>query len=79
MWIRPQESNGDSKLSAKTTFNCCFCRNIVYIGKDRADKNFGVLEQYKMPIGQGLIIDTSDRIFPLNRDAWYCPVGMIGL
>ena len=49
------------------------------IGKERADKNFGVLKQYKMPIGQGLIIDTSDRLFPLNRDTWYCPVGMIGL
>ena len=49
------------------------------VGKDRADKNFGILEQYKMPIGTGLIIDTSDRIFPLNRAAYYCPVGMIGL
>ena len=49
------------------------------IGKDKADKNFSVLEQYKMPIATGLIIDTSDRLFPLNRDAYYCPVGMIGL
>ena len=49
------------------------------IGKDRADKHFRVLEQYKMPIAAGLIIDTSDTVFPLNRDAWYCPVGMIGL
>ena len=49
------------------------------IGKDRADKNFGVLKQYKLPIGPGLIIDTSDKMFPLNRDVWYCPVGMIGL
>lgn len=49
------------------------------IGKDRASKNFKILEQYKMPIATGLIIDTSDRVFPLNRDAYYCPVGMIGL
>lgn len=49
------------------------------IGKDKADKNFKVLEQYKMPIATGLVIDTSDRIFPLNRDTYYCPVGMIGL
>ncbi|MCR4764264.1 MAG: ATP-binding protein [Lachnospiraceae bacterium] len=49
------------------------------IGKDKADKNFKILEQYKMPVETGLIIDTSDKIFPLNRNAYYCPVGMIGL
>ncbi|MBQ7563481.1 MAG: ATP-binding protein [Lachnospiraceae bacterium] len=49
------------------------------IGNDKSDKNFRILEQYKMPIAVGLIIDTSDKIFPLNRDAYYCPVGMIGL
>ena len=49
------------------------------IGKDKADKNFNVLEQYKMPIETGLIIDTSDKLFPLNENAYYCPVGMIGL
>ena len=45
----------------------------------RADKNFRILEQYKMPIATGLIVDTSDKVFPVNRDAYYCPVGMIGL
>lgn len=49
------------------------------IGKDKADKNFKILEQYKMPIETGLIIDTSDKVFPLSRNAYYCPVGMIGL
>ena len=49
------------------------------IGKDKADKNFNVLEQYKMPIATGLIIDTSDKVFPLNRNTYYCPAGMIGL
>lgn len=49
------------------------------IGKDKADKNFKILEQYKMPIATGLIIDTSDKLFPLNRETYYCPVGMIGL
>ena len=49
------------------------------IGKDKANKNFRILEQYKMPIAPGLVIDTSDRLLPLNREAWYCPVGMIGL
>ena len=49
------------------------------IGKDKADKNFKILEQYKMPIETGLIIDTSDKLYPLNRDTYYCPVGVIGL
>lgn len=49
------------------------------VGKDKADKNFKILEQYKMPIATGLVIDTSDRVFPLNKDTYYCPVGMIGL
>ena len=49
------------------------------IGKDKADKDFKILEQYKMPVATGLIVDTSDRLFPLNREAYYCPVGMIGL
>lgn len=49
------------------------------IGRDKADKNFRILEQYKMPVETGLIIDTSDKIFPLNREAYYCPVGMVGL
>ena len=49
------------------------------IGKDKADKNFKILEQYKMPIETGLIIDTSEKLYPLNRDTYYCPVGMIGL
>ena len=49
------------------------------IGKDKADKNFDILKQYKMPIATGLIIDTSDKVFPMNKDAYYCPVGMVGL
>ena len=49
------------------------------IGRDKADKNFRILEQYRMLVSTGLIIDTGDGIFPLNRDAYYCPVGMIGL
>ena len=49
------------------------------VGKDKADKNFKILEQYKLHIATGLIIDTSDKVFPLNKDTYYCPVGMIGL
>ena len=49
------------------------------IGNEKADKNFHILDQYKMPIGKGLIIDTSDKLMPLNKDVYFCPVGMIGL
>ena len=49
------------------------------IGKDNANKNFNILDQYKMPVATGLIIDTGESILPLNRNAYYCPVGMIGL
>jgi predicted AAA+ superfamily ATPase len=49
------------------------------IGKDKADKNFQILNQYNMPVEVGLIIDTSDKVFPLNRNAYYCPVSLIGL
>jgi len=30
-------------------------------------------------LDKGLIIDTGESILPLNRNAYYCPVGMIGL
>lgn len=49
------------------------------IGRDKANKNFDILKQYKMPIENGLIIDTSEHLFPLNENAYYCPVGMIGI
>lgn len=49
------------------------------IGRDKADKNFCILVQYQMPIATGLIIDTGERLIPLNRDAYCCPVSMIGL
>ncbi len=58
-----------------------FLRNSIKrgIGKDNANKNFSILDQYKMPVATGLIIDTGETILPLNRNAYYCPVGMIGL
>ncbi|MBR6020256.1 MAG: ATP-binding protein [Lachnospiraceae bacterium] len=49
------------------------------IGRDKADKNFSILEQYKLPIATGLVIDTGDALYPLNKNVYYCPVGMIGI
>ena len=42
-------------------------------------KNFKVLEKYHMNIGTGLIVDTCDRMRPLNENAWYYPVSILGM
>ena len=42
-------------------------------------KNFNVLAKYHMDIGNGLIIDTCDQIRPLNENAWYYPVSILGM
>ncbi len=42
-------------------------------------KNFGVLKKYNMPISTGLIIDTCDKIRPLNEEIYYYPAGLIGM
>jgi hypothetical protein len=42
-------------------------------------KNFKVLEKYHMNIGTGLIIDTCDRMRPLNENAWYYPASILGM
>ena len=47
--------------------------------KTKANKSFSVLNKYKTKIGTGLIIDTSDKLFPLNENVYFCPVGMIGI
>jgi len=42
-------------------------------------KNFKALEKYKMPIGTGLVIDTCDKIRPINEEAYYYPVFQFGM
>ncbi|MBQ7503652.1 ATP-binding protein [bacterium] len=42
-------------------------------------KHFSVLKKYKMNIRQGLIIDTCDRIRPVNEEAYYYPISLLGL
>ena len=42
-------------------------------------KNFRLLEKYHMNIGTGLIIDSCDRMRPLNENAWYYPVSILGM
>lgn len=45
----------------------------------KATKNFSVLEKYKMPIAPGLVVDTCEKIRPINENAFYFPVWEIGL
>ncbi len=42
-------------------------------------KNFKVLSKYNKPILKGLVIDSCERIFPINEDVYYCPISLIGL
>ena len=41
------------------------------------DKNFQVLEKFKMKIQPGLILCMSDELIPYNREVWYCPVSIL--
>ena len=43
----------------------------------KPNKNFSVLEKYKMPIKTGFIIDTTDRIRPINENVYAVPVGLV--
>jgi len=42
-------------------------------------RNFKVLEKYKVPVGTGLVIDTCDKIRPINENAYYFPVFQLGM
>ena len=41
------------------------------------DKNFAVLEKFGMQVMPGLILCMADELFPLNRNAWLCPITKI--
>lgn len=41
------------------------------------NKNFGVLDKFGKYIKPGLIICMADELFPINKNAWYCPIGLI--
>lgn len=42
-------------------------------------KRFTILKKYKKDINVGLIIDSSDKVFPINDEVYYCPIDLIGL
>lgn len=43
------------------------------------NKNFKVLEKYNKTINTGLVIDSSNKVFPINDKVYYCPIDIIGL
>ncbi len=49
------------------------------IAPSQPTKNFSVLQKYKQDIQPGLIIDTCEKIRPINEAAWMYPVYLLGL
>ena len=47
------------------------------INPTKPNKNFNVLEKYKMNIKPGLIIDTCDKIRPINVNAYHYPAFLV--
>ena len=47
------------------------------IAPSNPSKNFKVLEKYGKVIHTGLIVDTCDKIRPLNENAYYVPISLI--
>lgn len=41
------------------------------------DRNFSVLNQFGMEIAPGLILCMADELFPIHRNTWLCPIGLI--
>ncbi len=41
--------------------------------------NFKKLEKYNKQINTGIVIDSSDKVFPINNNVYYCPLDIIGL
>lgn len=42
-------------------------------------KNFSCLNKYNKKINIGLVIDSSDKVFPINDNVYICPLDIIGL
>lgn len=47
------------------------------INHSKPDKNFNVLKKYNYPIQKGFIIDTTDKVRPINENVYSLPVGLI--
>lgn len=49
------------------------------IAPSNPTKNFNALDVYKKNIKTALVIDSCDRLFPVNDNAWYCPVSLLSV
>ena len=49
------------------------------IEPSRPTKNFESLLIFKKPIKTGLVVCSADRVRPINKNAYYCPVSLISL
>lgn len=49
------------------------------INRVSPQKSFRFLQKYNKKILNGLIIDSCEKIKPLNNEIYYCPISMIGL
>ena len=49
------------------------------IAPSQPTKNFSVLQKYQQTIQPGLVIDTCEKIRPINEAAWMYPVSLLGL
>ena len=43
------------------------------------DKNFDVLKKYGKKVFTGIVIDSKEKIFKINNNAYEIPIGLIGL
>ena len=41
------------------------------------DKNFSVLNKFKLNVKPGIIICLADEFIPYNKNCWYCPISLI--
>lgn len=41
--------------------------------------NFDFLKKYNKTVMTGLVIDSREDLFPINKDNWYCPIYLIGV
>ena len=48
------------------------------INPSKPTKNFRILKKYNMKIMPGLVIETCEKIRPINEFAWTYPVHLIG-
>ena len=47
------------------------------ISPNNPDKNFSVLKKYSDDVRPGIVICLTQKLQPINKDCWLCPVNII--